>query len=73
MKKIIRFKENQYVVVESESVTQGVPYADYFTVMTRFCISRVNASTSHLLVKTFINFKRQPNYISKSKRSTCFI
>ena len=68
--RVLKQKKKQVIVIESETITQGVPYCDYFTVITRFCVTRVDATTSHLLVKFLINYKKQPNFISKSKTIT---
>ncbi len=66
IKKILREKENEFVVVETEAFTYGIMYAEYFTVINRFCITRRAANRSHLLIKTFIKYKKQPNFIAKS-------
>ncbi len=66
----MREKKNEFVVVETEAFTSGVLYADYFTVINRFCITKRAENRSHLLIKTFINYKKQPNFIAKSKRYT---
>ena len=70
-KRIIEYKSNQLVVLDSESQTHGVMYSDYFTARNRFCISKCGPSKTRLLIHSYLNFNKRPNIIAKSK-STCF-
>jgi hypothetical protein len=64
--KIIEYKSNSCIVLESESVTHGVPYSDCFSVRNRFCITRVTAKTSRLLIHSYFNYFQKPSYIARS-------
>ena len=41
-------------------------YCDYFTVNSRFCITKCSAKTSRLVVMLSLEFKKQPNFVIKS-------
>ncbi|CAF0889587.1 unnamed protein product [Brachionus calyciflorus] len=63
--KIIKKEENECIVAETETTTSGVPYADYFTVLTKICITKQSAKTSKLLVNARIDYKKKPNFVIK--------
>jgi hypothetical protein len=65
LKKIIEYKPNVCIVLESESATHGVPYSDCFTVRNRFCITRVTSNSTRLCVTSFLNYVQKPNFIAK--------
>ena len=65
---MIEYRPNLCAVVESETSTQGVMYADYFSTVSRICLTRVNVNQTHVLAKASIIFKKQPNFIVKSEK-----
>lgn len=64
--KIIEYKPQNCIVLESESQTYGVLYSDYFTARNRFCITRVSDSQTRVLVHSLLNYNKKPNFIAKS-------
>lgn len=66
LKRILEYKPDSCIVLESESETHGVLYSDYFTVRNRFCFTRISATSSRLVINSFINYIIKPNFIAKS-------
>lgn len=65
VQKMIENKPNKCIVIESEAAASGVLYSDYFNVFTRFCITRRTSKSTNLLVTSFMNYKKTPNFIVK--------
>ena len=65
--RVLYYKSNHCIVLESESVTHGVIYCDYFTVKNRFCITKCTNKRRRLQITSFINYTQKPNFIAKSK------
>ena len=61
-------KPNECICIESNVKTQGILYSDYFTVVNRYCITRNDANSSRLIVSSYINYIKNPNFIAKSKK-----
>ncbi len=69
----ISFKDlSKKVIIESQTSTIGVIYSDYFTVTTRFCLTKCSSNSCRILITNFIDYKKQPNFIVKS-RCFCFL
>lgn len=64
--KILEYRPNECIVLESESYTHGIPYSDYFSVRNRFCLTKVNATTTRLCIHSFLNFIKKPHFIAKN-------
>nr|XP_023965258.1 protein Aster-A isoform X7 [Chrysemys picta bellii] len=47
-------------VVDSEVITQGIPYQDYFYTAHRYCISTLATGTARLRVSSEIRYRKQP-------------
>ncbi|KAJ6663823.1 hypothetical protein lerEdw1_009902 [Lerista edwardsae] len=47
-------------VVDSEVITQGIPYQDYFYTAHRYCITAVAKSKTRLRVSSEIRYRKQP-------------
>ncbi|XP_014020991.1 protein Aster-A isoform X4 [Salmo salar] len=47
-------------VVDSEVITSGIPYQDYFYTVHRYCLTAVNKNKSRLRVSSDICYKKQP-------------
>ena len=65
--KILKFIPGSMYVVESESLSSGVMYADCFLVNTRLCLTKCTASSTRLLVHSAINYINKPNFIIKGE------
>ncbi|XP_077193080.1 protein Aster-A isoform X4 [Paroedura picta] len=52
--------KNGSCVVDSEVVTQGIPYQDYFYTAHRYCITAVAKSKARLRVSSEIRYRKQP-------------
>ncbi len=61
----MEYKPDFCIVLESESVTHGVPYADYFTVRNRFCLTKCGPNSTRLCITSFLNYLQKPNFIAK--------
>ncbi|KAK0423571.1 hypothetical protein QR680_008214 [Steinernema hermaphroditum] len=64
-------KLSQGFRIAKETRNQGVPYADYFTVKTSYCVTRISKSQCRLKVYGFLNFIKTPwgpikGYMEKS-------
>jgi VAD1 Analog of StAR-related lipid transfer domain len=67
-----------HYLVDSESISKGVPYSDAFLVATRYCIRRISNASCRLLVTFQLNFVRQfgffesylVSYIEKTVQSS---
>ncbi|XP_051261248.1 protein Aster-A isoform X2 [Dicentrarchus labrax] len=47
-------------VVDSEVITSGIPYQDYFYTVHRYCLTSINKHKSRLRVSSDICYKKQP-------------
>ncbi|XP_061453987.1 protein Aster-A isoform X1 [Rhineura floridana] len=47
-------------VVDSEVITQGIPYQDYFYTVQRYCITAMAKSKARLRVSSEIRYRKQP-------------
>ncbi|XP_071239343.1 protein Aster-A-like isoform X1 [Salvelinus alpinus] len=47
-------------VVDSEVITSGIPYQDYFYTVHRYCLTAINKNKSRLRVSSDICYKKQP-------------
>ncbi|XP_042295990.1 protein Aster-A isoform X1 [Sceloporus undulatus] len=47
-------------VIDSEVITQGIPYQDYFYTVHRYCITTVAKSKARLRVSSEIRYRKQP-------------
>jgi hypothetical protein len=54
------------VIAEAESINQGIPYGDAFTVLSRFVIDRISDSRTKLVVRSLVNWRYKPNFIMKA-------
>uniref|UniRef100_A0A8C8RFC3 GRAM domain containing 1A n=1 Tax=Pelusios castaneus TaxID=367368 RepID=A0A8C8RFC3_9SAUR len=52
--------ESGACVVDSEVITQGIPYQDYFYTAHRYCISTLATGTARLRVSSEIRYRKQP-------------
>ncbi|XP_063167902.1 protein Aster-A isoform X2 [Candoia aspera] len=52
--------KNGGCVVDSEVVTQGIPYQDYFYTVHRYCITTIAKSKARLRVSSEIRYRKQP-------------
>ena len=52
-------------IVDSDSLSSGVMYADCFKVNTRSCLTKCSANSSKLLVHSTIVYMNKPNFIVK--------
>ncbi|RMZ98033.1 GRAM domain-containing 1B [Brachionus plicatilis] len=64
--KILEYRSEVCIVMESSSVTHNVPYSDYFVVKNRFCITRITANQTRVIVNCHIFYKKNPNFIIKN-------
>lgn len=59
--KLLEYKRNQCIVVESFSETSGMPYTDYFSIIVRFCMTRVGKTNrTNLRTHNYINYYKKP-------------
>uniref|UniRef100_A0A3Q3KK81 VASt domain-containing protein n=1 Tax=Monopterus albus TaxID=43700 RepID=A0A3Q3KK81_MONAL len=47
-------------VVDSEVITSGIPYQDYFYTVHRFCLTSINEHKSRLRISSNICYRKQP-------------
>lgn len=47
-------------VVDSEVITSGIPYQDYFYTVHRYCLTSINKHKSRLRVSSDICYRKQP-------------
>lgn len=47
-------------VVDSEVITSGIPYQDYFYTVHRYCLTSINKNKSRLRVSSDICYRKQP-------------
>uniref|UniRef100_A0A8C5RHR3 GRAM domain containing 1A n=1 Tax=Laticauda laticaudata TaxID=8630 RepID=A0A8C5RHR3_LATLA len=52
--------KNGGCVVDTEVVTHGIPYEDYFYTVHRYCITKVAKSKARLRVSSEIRYRKQP-------------
>ncbi|XP_067399039.1 LOW QUALITY PROTEIN: protein Aster-A [Emydura macquarii macquarii] len=52
--------ESGACVVDSEVITHGIPYQDYFYTVHRYCISTLATGTARLRVSSEIRYRKQP-------------
>ncbi|EMP26303.1 GRAM domain-containing protein 1B [Chelonia mydas] len=52
--------ESGAYVVDSEVITHGIPYQDYFYTTHRYCISTLATGTARLRVSSEIRYRKQP-------------
>ena len=65
--RIQKYDKDAVYVIDSETFSSGVPYADYFKVNTRFCMTKVGSMKVRLIVHSTITFIQKTNFIIKSK------
>ncbi|XP_058865108.1 protein Aster-A-like isoform X2 [Acipenser ruthenus] len=53
-------QKNECYVVDSEVITHGIPYQDYFYTMHRYCLTSVSRNKSRLRVSSDIRYRKQP-------------
>lgn len=46
-------------------MTHGVPYADYFAVVCRFCITKIDDKRSNLKIHSYIKYLQKPVFAVK--------
>lgn len=63
--KILKRIPSEIYVVDSDSLSSGVMYADCFKVNTRNCLTKCTANSSRLLVHSTIVYMNKPNFIVK--------
>jgi len=44
--------------VDTECVNGGIPYSDSFYVVNRYCMTRVSATTTHLIITSQIKYRK---------------
>lgn len=52
--------QGECYVVDSEVITSGIPYQDYFYTVHRYCLTSVNKHKSRLRVSSDICYRKQP-------------
>ncbi|XP_051999756.1 protein Aster-A-like isoform X1 [Xyrauchen texanus] len=52
--------QGECYVVDSEVITSGIPYQDYFYTVHRYCLTSVNKHKSRLRVSSNICYRKQP-------------
>ncbi|XP_064425465.1 protein Aster-A isoform X1 [Latimeria chalumnae] len=53
-------QKSECYVVDTEVVTQGIPYQDYFYIVHRYCLTHVTKNKCRLRVSSDIRFRKQP-------------
>jgi len=51
-------RPGEFYLVDTECVNGGVPYSDNFYVVNRYCMTRVTATKSHLIVTSEIKYRK---------------
>lgn len=64
--KILKSSATECYVVESDSISSGMTYADCFFVRTRFCITKYSHNSSKLLVHAQVVFIQKPIFFIKN-------
>ena len=54
-------------VIDAECTPMGIPYADSFSVLNRYCLTRVSKETSRLRVTSEVKYKKSVWGVVKSK------
>ena len=44
--------------MDTECVNGGVPYSDSFYIVNRYCITRMSAATTHLVITSQIKYRK---------------
>ncbi|XP_048859705.1 protein Aster-A-like isoform X1 [Brienomyrus brachyistius] len=52
--------QGECYVVDSEVITSGIPYQDYFFTVHRYCLTSINRQKSRLRVSSDICYRKQP-------------
>ncbi|XP_051922620.1 protein Aster-A isoform X1 [Hippocampus zosterae] len=52
--------QGECYVVDSEVITSGIPYQDYFYTVHRYCLTSINKNKSRLRVSSDICYRKQP-------------
>ncbi|XP_061675124.1 protein Aster-A isoform X2 [Syngnathoides biaculeatus] len=52
--------QGECYVVDSEVITSGIPYQDYFYTVHRYCLTAINKNKSRLRVSSDICYRKQP-------------
>jgi hypothetical protein len=63
---ITKHVPDQMYIIDTESLSSGVPYADYSTVHTRYIITSNGPSSSHFTMKVTLKFTRKMMSFVKS-------
>jgi len=51
-------RPGEFYLIDTECVNGGVPYSDSFYIVNRYCITRKSATTTHLIVTSQINYRK---------------
>jgi hypothetical protein len=65
--RILKKVPSEMYIVDSDSLSSGVMYADCFKVNTRSCLTKCSVNSSKLLVHSTIVYMNKPNFIVKGK------
>jgi hypothetical protein len=57
---------NECYVIESDSISSGMTYADCFIVRTRFCMAKNTLNSTRLIVHAQVVFIQKPIFFIKS-------
>ncbi|XP_061530078.1 protein Aster-A isoform X3 [Phycodurus eques] len=52
--------QGECYVVDSEVITSGIPYQDYFYTVHRYCLTAINKNKSRLRISSDICYRKQP-------------
>ena len=63
--RILKEIPSEIYVVDSDSLSSGVMYADCFKVNTRICMTKCSPNSTRLLVHSTIVYTNKPNFIVK--------
>lgn len=66
--RILKYLSNKCIIIESTSTSVGVPYADHFEVLNRFCLTRKSKDKTNLRIHSDIRFLKSTNFVIKSKQ-----
>jgi len=51
-------RPGEFYLVDTECINGGVPYSDNFYIVNRYCISRVSATSSRLVITSEIKYRK---------------
>jgi len=51
-------RPGEFYLVDTECVNGGLPYSDNFYIVNRYCISRMSAARTHLMITSEIRYRK---------------